>query len=288
MKCKGAVVVNAFWRGGDDGAKKIAEALAARGAEVSFVRTDELFMRIDGGVKGNASYDFAVYLDKDIHVARLLEESGVRLFNSAESIRLSDDKMLTHIALAAAGLPQPRTLSSPLCFSAETEDAFAERVAAELGFPIVVKKCHGAFGKQVYLARDLSELKEKRRELLAEPHLYQEYVECGASDIRVIVIGGKATCMMRRTASRKGEFRSNAELGGKGERIEPNEALTSLAERAATALGLDYCGVDILESPRGYLVTEVNSNAHFKVVQEVTGVDVAARYAEYMIGKVAI
>jgi len=282
---KGAVIVNAFWRGGDVGAERIAAELIRRGLTVSMLRTDELFLRIDDGIRGDYALDFAVFLDKDIHVARMLEEIGVRLFNSAEGIRLADDKMLTHIALAAAEIPQPRTVSSPLCFT-EGEDEFYEKAEKYLGYPIVVKNCYGAFGKQVYLVRNRDELIAKRKELRREPHIYQEYVECGARDLRVIVIGGRAVCAMRRCATAVGEFRANAELGGSGEAVELTEELSSLAEKAAATLGLCYAGVDILESERGYLVTELNSNAGFRLIQETTGVDVAARYAEYIASEV--
>ena len=278
---KGAVIVNAFWRGGDAGAESIAAELRKRGLEVSLLGTDELFLRIDDGVKGEYALDFAVFSDKDMHAARLLEESGVRLFNSAESIRLADDKMLTHIALLSAGIAQPRTISSPLCFT-EGEDDFADKVERALGYPLVVKKCYGAFGKQVWLVRNKAELLAKRAELRLEPHIYQEYVECGASDVRVIVIGGNAVCAMRRHATAEGEFRANAELGGRGEALPLTEELAALSVRAADALGLCYAGVDILESDRGYLVTEVNSNAGFRLIRETTGVDVASLYADYV------
>ena len=278
---KGAVIVNAFWRGGDAGAENIAAELRKRGTDVRVLRADELCMRIDDGVKGEYALDFAVFLDKDMHVARMLEVQGVRLFNSAESIRLADDKMLTHIALAAAGIPQPRTVSSPLRFT-EGEDDFADKVERLLGYPVVVKNCYGAFGKQVWLVRNREELLAKRAALRLEPHIYQEYVECGATDIRVIVIGGKAVAAMRRHASAAGEFRANAELGGWGEAIPVTEELAALAVRSAGALGLCYAGVDILESDRGYLVTEVNSNAGFRLIEKVTGADVTSLYADYI------
>jgi len=283
IRYKGAVIVNAFWRGGDAGAENIAAELRKRDMNVSVLGTDELFLRIDDGVRGEYALDFAVFLDKDMHVARMLEESGVRLFNSAESIRLADDKMLTHIALTAAGIPQPRTISSPLCFT-DGEDDFADTVERELGYPIVVKNCYGAFGRQVWLVKNKEELLAKRAELRREPHIYQEYVECGAQDIRVIVIGGTPVAAMRRHAA-AGEFRANAELGGTGEAIALTEELSSLAVRSADALGLCYAGVDILESDRGYLVTEVNSNAGFRLINKTTGVDVASLYADYIASK---
>ncbi len=281
---KGAVIVNAYWQGGDEGAKDIAASLRALGANVDFLRANEVDLAVGEGLSGRFPYDFAVFLDKDDHLARLLEKGGVRLFNSAESIRLADDKMLTHIALLP--LPQPETLSSPLFFAGEDDAAFLDKVQSRLGYPIVVKKCFGAFGKGVYLAKNREELAVLRKELLAEPHLYQKYVECGASDFRVITVGGKAVAAMKRKATKQGEFRANAALGGSGEAAELTEEMRFLAEEASKRLGLEYAGVDLLWDGSKYLIAEVNSNAHFALIRKVTGVDVAKEYAKYILSEI--
>ena len=281
---KGAVIVNAFWRGGDEGAGKISACLCSLGLDAPVLKSTEVDLRVGKGLLGSFSLDFAVYLDKDDHLARLLEARGVRLFNSAESIRLSDDKMLTHIALSSF-VRQPETISSPLLFAGEDDPAFLSYVERTLGYPVVVKKCFGAFGKQVYLARDREELARLRADLIKEPHLYQKFVDCGASDIRVITIGGKAVCAMKRRATRAGEFRANAELGGTGEAMALTPELKEIAECASRVLGLGYAGVDLLWDEQGYLVTEVNSNAHFRLIQEVTGVPVAKLYAEWILSQ---
>ena len=279
---RGAVIVNAYWRGGDEGAARIADALGKEGVSVTVLRASEIDLTVGAeGIEGDLSCDFAVFLDKDDHLARMLESKGVRLFNRAESIRLSDDKMLTHIALSA--LPQPETISSPLYFAGEEDRAFLAKVEERLGYPVVVKKCFGAFGREVYLARDREALSALRARLLPEPHLYQRYIECGARDIRVITIGGKAVAAMQRVATAEREFRANVALGGRGESIPLTPEIASLAESASRILGLEYAGVDLLFDGERYLVAEVNSNAHFRKIEEVTGVDVAALYAKYIL-----
>ena len=100
--------------------------------------------------------------------------------------------------------------------------------------------------------------------------------------MRVIVVGGKAIGAMERVAQ-KGEFRSNIELGGVGQKIAASEAYLHAAECAAKTLGLDYCGVDLLETASGPVVCEVNSNAFFEGFESVTGVDVAAAYAAHVV-----
>ena len=282
---RGAVVVNAYWRGGDEGANRIREALRREGFSVDLLRASNIDLSVSAeGIKGDFPYDFAVFLDKDDHLARLLESIGVRLFNRAESIRLSDDKMLTHVALSA--LPQPETLSSPLFFAGEDDPDFLRYIEEKLAYPVVVKKCYGAFGREVYLARNAEELSALRARLLPEPHLYQKYIECGGRDIRVITIGGKAVAAMTRVATTPGEFRANIALGGRGEKVALTEEMIALAERASAILGLEYAGVDLLRDGEKYLVAEVNSNAHFRMIEEVTGVDVAALYAKYISSEI--
>ena len=53
-------------------------------------------------------------------------------------------------------------------------------------------------------------------------------------------------------------------------------------ENTAKALGLDYCGVDLLETKEGPIVGEVNSNAFFEGLENTTGIDVAALYAKHI------
>lgn len=287
-KCNGAVVVNAYWRGGDEGAAKISDALGRLGLSAPLLRVSDLALTVgEGGISLGKPLDFAVYLDKDYTLAKMLEIAGVRLFNSAESVRLADDKMLTHLRLATAGLRQPETIPSPLFFAGEDHEDILDEVEGRLGYPVVVKKCYGAFGREVLLCLSRESLAAARAAWIKEPHLYQKYIECGASDLRVITIGGKAVAAMRRTATRAGEFRANAELGGKGEKIALTPALRDLAEKASAALGLEYAGVDLLEDEKGYLVTEVNSNAHFRLIEEVSGEKIADRYAEYIRAQLA-
>ncbi len=231
------------------------------------------------GEKLTETYDFCVYLDKDKYLPRILEKRGMRLFNRAEAVELCDDKMLTHIALA--GLPMPRTFFAPLCYKrGGREDAGA--VGSALGYPVVVKECYGSLGEQVYLARDGEELAALSERLKRLPHLYQEFIaESGGRDLRVICVGGKAIAAMKRTS--EGDFRSNLGRGGKGEKVEPDDEAKALSERAASLLGLDYCGVDLLFGKDGYLLCEVNSNAFFGGIERVTGVNVARLYAEHMV-----
>lgn len=54
------------------------------------------------------------------------------------------------------------------------------------------------------------------------------------------------------------------------------------AIRAAKAMGLPICGVDMMRSDRGPLVLEVNSSASLKTPELITKRDVATKIIEYI------
>ena len=176
-------------------------------------------------------------------------------------------------------------IPSPLCYNktATVNERFLQKVADELGFPLVVKTSYGSFGAGVHLVHGMPELREIAQKLLHTPHFFQAYIESSKGrDIRVIVVGGKVLGGMERRAQ-EGEFRSNIELGGTGSAVELDERYIQTAEHVANVLGLDYCGVDLLEGEDGPVLCEVNSNAFFEGFERATGIDVADAYAKHIV-----
>ena len=94
-------------------------------------------------------------------------------------------------------------------------------------------------------------------------------------DIRAFVVGGRVVAAMRRT-SQRGEFRANIHRGGKGQRLSLPRAYSRLAVRAATLMGLEVAGVDMLETRQGPMVLEVNSSPGLEGIERYTGTNVAS------------
>ncbi|MBD5585712.1 MAG: RimK family alpha-L-glutamate ligase [Clostridia bacterium] len=239
----------------------------------------------DGNLKDALKgYDFCVYLDKDKYVSSALEKCGLRLFNRHSAIRVCDDKMETHLALAGKGVPMPKTVAGLLCYdqNATVTEESVDFIINELGLPVIVKESYGSLGKGVYKAENKKGLLALCEKLKLTPHIFQQFIEESAGkDVRVIVIGGKAVCAMMRKSDC--DFRSNLELGGTAIPYEIDDRLRNICELTAKLLNLDYCGIDVLLSDNGYLVCEVNSNAFFGGIERVTGVNIARIYAEYML-----
>ncbi len=152
---------------------------------------------------------------------------------------------------------------------------------SELGYPLIVKECYGSLGKGVYKADDRASLEKIAEAVKLKPHIFQKFIaESAGTDIRVIVIGGKPVAAMRRVSD--GDFRSNLELGGKGEKFDCPAHMADLCAKTSEILGLDYCGIDVLARNDGYCICEVNSNAFFGGIERVTGVNVARLYARHI------
>lgn len=288
MNCRGIIICNGFSHNAETDwhVKRFADEFGARGAELKRINNDRINVYIDGeNAYSRIAADFVIYWDKDIHIARMLEKAGLKLFNSAEAIELTDDKMRTYIELISKGIKMPQTVSSPLYYGGEESPEFLDGVCGILSFPMIVKENFGSFGKQVYLVRSREQLELLRGELKEKPHLYQEYIDAEVGqDTRVMVIGDRVVAAMKR---RGADFRSNIGANGRGEKINISSEMEAAAIKAAQLLKLDTAGVDFLTGKNGEpVLCEINSNARFFELERVTGINFAGIYAEYVLSKV--
>ncbi len=269
--------------------RRLKEELEKLGVEVTIRENDFFPAFIDGeNIKSRvAEYDGCIYLDKDKYLSKMLEQSNLKLFNCHDALITCDDKMLTYIALANNNIKMPKTLSGLLCYieNAQIKEQTIDIIERELGYPLIVKESYGSLGKGVYKAINRENLKALMEEVKLKPHHFQQFISSSSGkDVRLILVGQKVVCSMLRTSQT--DFRSNIELGGKGEVFAPSREFIETAEKVAKVLNLDYCGIDILFGEYNQpIVCEVNSNAFFGGIERVTGVNVAKIYAEYIIKK---
>ena len=211
--------------------------------------------------------DFVLFWDKDVNLAKALENKGIPVFNSARSIALCDDKAKTYLALDGR-VKQPKTLLAPLSFYGADYRSFVRKAAEILGLPLVFKECFGSFGEQVYLCHTVDEILSRISE---KPFLLQEFIAPSTGeDVRLEIVDGDCVAAMKRRNDN--DFRSNITNGGTAAPYTPTDAEIDLAVTACKTLGLTFGGVDILSG--GY-VCEVNSNAHIINIMNATGIDIA-------------
>ena len=289
MNKKGLIVINGYGvaEGVQHQVRRLLEEFSKRKVKIDVRTSTDIFSYIKEGTISVdlPKYDFVIYTDKDRYVAGELEKAGYRLFNRVDSIVKCDDKMLTHLSLSNNGIKMPTTISSALCYRDDGNRNYLDKVIEIIGFPMIVKENYGSLGRQVYLINNKKELSEIENKLIHIPHIFQQFIESSkGKDYRLIVIGGEVVAYMKR--ENKHSYLSNLATGGKSCVVKLPNAYIEMAEKCAKILGLDYCGVDILEGKSGEpILSEVNSNAFYEGIEKTTGVNVAQLYVDYILSK---
>ncbi len=202
---------------------------------------------------------------------------GVFSIVSAEAILQSRDKWTCSQLLSKANVPIPKTV---LGISSNVElllDNFKNK-------PVIIKILEGTHGNGVILAETylnaLSTIETLKT--AGVKFLLQEYIaESKGTDIRIIIVDGVVVAAMKRQ-SKEGDFRSNLHRGGTSENIKLTFDEENVALRAAKALRLGVCGVDLLQSERGPLVLEVNSTPGLEGIEKTTGKNISKSIISYI------
>ena len=285
---KGIILTNAYVNTGDIAFQpnRLKEEFERLNVDIDVLPNDFFPISVENGNINNSlyNYDFCIFLDKDKYVLKAIEKCGMPIYNAYEPITACDDKMLTFLELANNGIPMPKTIPGLLCFDekATVKQSVIDKIIESLGLPVIVKECFGSLGKGVHLAKTREELVEICNKVKSKPHLFQEFVSSSyGKDVRVIVVGNEVVGAILRVSN--GDFRSNISSGGHGEPFELTQEIKDLALKIAKLLNLKYCGMDFLIGKDGPLVCEVNSNAFFKGFEQVTGINVAKKYAEFIL-----
>jgi RimK family alpha-L-glutamate ligase len=195
-----------------------------------------------------------------------------RAQNPVDGVLLADDKAAAAVRLAQAGVAQVRTEICPF------DPAQAAAVAAEIGYPVVVKRAHGAQGRWVRRAAQPAALATALAELAAEGPgaliVQPEVTECAGASVRAVLTGGRLIAVTERRAAPP-EWRSNIAGGATQRRTELTGEEQGLVHGAAAAVGLGHAGVDLLRTAAGPRVLEVNACPDFTSMQPHYRADLA-------------
>jgi len=195
---------------------------------------------------------------------------GVFSVASEGAILQSRDKWTCSQLLSKSNVPIPKTILGITSNVESLLTNFKDK-------PVIIKILEGTHGNGVILAETYLNALSTIETLntAGVKFLLQEYIEeSKGTDLRVIVIDGLVIASMKRQ-SKKGDFRSNLHRGGSSENIKLSTEEEHVAIRAAKALGLGVCGVDILQSERGPLVLEVNSTPGLEGIEKTTGKNIS-------------
>lgn len=106
----------------------------------------------------------------------------------------------------------------------------------------------------------------------------QEFVPNDGYDVRVFLLGERAWAIRR---SNPHDWRANVSRGAKVEVFPLTDELVHIARRAAASVGAVIAGVDLLPTPSGWSVIEVNAVPGWKGLARAHEIDVANLVVEF-------
>lgn len=271
--------------------KRLKEEAIKRGHEVTIVKYKDAYTAVgkeDSVVRYQGEslgyFDAVIpriaqsYTKYGTAIVRQFEAQGSFTTAGSLAINRSRDKLRAYQVLAKAGVGIPKTVI------ARESASFDDIVSLAGGTPLIIKVARGTHGNGVVLAENPKAAKAVMQAFYVEGvnFLVQEFVhESAGTDIRALVVGGRVIASVKRQ-SLDGDFRSNTHQGGEGVPVKLTDDERKTALKAAKAMGLPICGVDMMRSSRGPLVLEVNSSASIKTPETVTGRNVAEKIIEYI------
>ncbi len=260
--------------------KYLLEEFAKQGTKLVMVDDRSISFNI-----GRDNYSFDAIIERSInhsralHALKLFESSGIKCINSYQVATVCGDKLLTSVALAEAGVPQP-----------EVRIAFTEESALsaieEMGYPVVLKPAVGSWGRLLSKIndRDAAESILEHKTVLGSYHhsifYIQKYVEKKGRDIRSFVVGDECIAAIYRSSP---HWITNTARGGKAENCNVSDEIARISTDAANAVGGGVVAIDIFESDSGLQVNEVNYTMEFKNSIDITGVNIPGRIVDFVM-----
>src|SRR5229473_2478541 len=180
-----------------------------------------------------------------LSILEAAEAVGIPTINNSRAIRLIRDKAVAVAFAQARGLPVPLTyfVGHPRALIKVPHDAY----------PLVVKPSNGASLQDIHLVRT----PEAMAQLELDDGLHylaMRYVENTGYDIKLYVTGQEVHAITK----------SSPLHNSIPEREVPvSREMLKLAQRVGQVFGLDLYGVDVLETPEGLMLVDINDFPSF-------------------------
>jgi acetyl-CoA carboxylase, biotin carboxylase subunit len=291
----------AVYSAADEHARHVREAdeavlIGPEPAAGSYLNADAVIeaARVSGAQAVHPGYGF---LAENAGFARQVEQAGlVWVGPPAGVIETMGDKVAARNAMVAAGVPVAPGTAEPI-----TDLAAAERAAAELGYPLMVKAAAGGGGigmsavtdpGQLRAAFDTAQARAERffgspailLERFVKPARHIEVQVLGLAGGRVVALGERECSVQRRHQ----KVLEEAPAPGLDPKLR--DSMLAAAARGAWAVGFENAGtVEFLLDPVAgeFLFLEMNTRLQVEhpVTELVTGLDLVAEQLRAAAGQ---
>jgi ribosomal protein S6--L-glutamate ligase len=254
------------------------------------VRLSDIFFEFNNEIfralwKNKNLLDFDIFLmrgyNKNLLFAQILAQE--LLVNGKIVIDETIGKRFISSKVYEASRMMQNKINHPKTWQAVSFSSY-KKILKQISFPVIVKPVYGQKGQGIEkfeTAKEYSDFFSKN----PKGYLIQEFLKIDG-DIRIFIVGNKALGAMKRHLV-PGDFRSNASLGAKTEKIPLTKELKALALKAAKTMSYEIAGVDILEYKKKFFVLEVNSSPQWQKFKDVTKINPAEYIIRYALKKYA-
>jgi len=239
--------------------------------------------RLDGLLVKKISREYSPNTLDRLELLRVAERAGVRVFSGAENMLRLIDRLSCTVTLCNTGIPMPETRVT------EDIDAAMQAVrdfGSAVFKPLFSTKARGMKVIDTSLSRKQT-LAEIQRFRQANPMMYiQRRIDLSGRDLGMAFLGGEYLGTYARV-SRSDAWNTTINSGGRYEAYQAPQELVDLAQRAQVPFGMDFTTVDVALTDDGPVVFEVSAFGGFRGALEGAGIDAAAAYADYALGKLS-
>lgn len=173
------------------------------------------------------------------------EAVGIPTINNSRAIRLVRDKAVAVAYAKACGLPIPPTyfVGHPRALLNLPQDIY----------PVVVKPSNGSSMQGIHLVRTAQEMEQLKVEK-DNYYLAMQYIENTGFDIKLYVTGQEVHAIIK-----------SSPLHGTviEQEIPVTREMLTLARSVGRVFGLDLYGVDVVQSPEGLILVDINDFPSF-------------------------
>lgn len=213
------------------------------------------------------------YDDFDLTVAQHFEDHGMKIANPLVALTPFRSKDQQAIFFRRH---QIKTIPSVLYRGQLNENYWMEIEQISADHNYILKMVRGNQGMGVNLISGTQSLKsilETFHVLKDQKFLIQPFI-AHKKEWRVFVLNGEVYGVVERTISAE-DFRGNSKRS-KGKFLKKcPPSLVDEVLRAAKLSGLDYCGIDLMETKEGPVFLEINAVPGFEQMEELSGINIA-------------
>jgi len=244
------------------------DILRHKGYEVGESIAEEIVTKSDEIEVANDLYILKSHTELSLSLAGVLYTRGARLLNPYPSCALTQNKIIVSRLLREAGVPAPQSWVT-------ADFSLLQDLASQT--QLIIKPYMGHRGAGIIKVESPADLEKVPK--VEFPMIVQEFKPGSGEDLKIYVVGDQVFGVQK-------PF-SETSFAVPGRPVPLSDEIVELSRKVGKACGLGLYGLDIIESPDGPFVVDVNYFPGYKGVPNAAPM-IAEYIDDYAQGNIAL